>query len=85
MAPRARPYGTTARHCAARSCPSRGRTNTSNTSADSPMRRLVVPAAPSTGNKPLAMAAPPCTLTMESSTAGTAGREKREESDIKRK
>jgi hypothetical protein len=47
--------------------------------ADSPMRKLVVPMAPNNGNKPLAMAAPACTLTMESSTAGTAGSEKRME------
>ncbi len=37
------------------------------------MRKLDVPAAPSTGNKLFAIDAPPCTLIMDKSTAGMAG------------
>ena len=45
--------------------------------ADSPMRIPVVPAAPSTGNNPFAMAAPPCTLTIAPMTAGIGGSARR--------
>src|SRR5690349_8037692 len=37
------------------------------------MRSPTVPAGPSTGNRPLANAAPPCTLIIASTTAGSGG------------
>jgi hypothetical protein len=41
--------------------------------AESTIRKLTVPAEPIMGKMPLAMAAPPCTLMMESITAGIGG------------
>src|SRR3982750_3212030 len=62
-----------ARHCAGFRRFSRGLNAASRINAERPIRSPTVPAGPSAGNRPLASAAPPCTLIIPSTAAGTGG------------
>src|SRR3954467_15220880 len=62
-----------ARHCTAFRRFRRGRNVAIRISAERPMRSPTVPTGPSRGNRPLANAAPPCTLIIARTTAGSGG------------